>query len=47
MLVLSFNILDENIKILAFPLKRKYCFKLVTNEGAIMSLDVYIKLLFQ
>ena len=44
MLVLSFNILDENIKKLAFPFKRKYCCMYVTNEDAIMSFDVYIKL---
>ena len=40
MLVLSFNILDENIKELAFSFNRKYCCTLVTNEDGIMSFDV-------
>ena len=44
MLVLSFNILDENIKKLAFHFERKYFCTSVTNEGAIMPFDVYIKL---
>ena len=44
MLVLSFIILGENIKKLAFLLKRKSNCQHVTNEKVIMSFHVFINL---
>ena len=44
MLVLSFIILGENIKKLAFLLKRESSYVYVTNEKIIMTFHVFINL---